>query len=381
VPRLPPITTEYEGFPEAHGYVRDRGAEPPRGNGQAGTAAHKAQAAVRSSGKVARPVVLRPIHEIVAEEREPQWLIHKLLEAWVLAVIAGPRSTFKSFIALHWAMLCAIAGRVVVILSGEGAGLDRRVAAWMREHGHDVDLATLPIVALERPLSLNLADELAALAAALAELPERPALVVIDTLSKFSAGLDENSNFEMAMFLSRLATEIRDAFGCTVLLVAHSGHTDGKRPRGASALMANPDAEYIVERPNPIGMTVTVTRERFKDAPALPPLAYEARVVPLGRTDQYGEPVTSLVLHGTDAPPTPARSRAAGKNQTNAMTALREWARSHDREDHIPSDQLAALLKAQGIGRQRKPEVLNWLANAGILTPAVAGHVINRGAL
>ena len=113
------------------------------------------------------------------------------------------------------------------------------------------------------------------------------------------------------------------------------------------------------------------------------PTGSEVRITEskLGRTDQYGEPVTSLVLHGTDAPPTPARSRAAGKNQTNAMTALREWARSHDREDHIPSDQLAALLKAQGIGRQRKPEVLNWLANAGILTPAVAGHVINRGAL
>ncbi len=40
--------------------------------------------------------------------------------------------------------------------------------------------------------------------------------------------------------------------------------------------MANPDAEYIVERPDPQGMTATVTRERFKDCAPLPPLAYRA---------------------------------------------------------------------------------------------------------
>jgi len=85
--------------------------------------------------------------------------------------------------------------------------------------------------------------------------------------------------------------------------------------------MANPDAEYIVERANPTDMTITVSRERFKDGAALPPLAYEARVVDLGREDQYGEAVTSLVLHSTDAPA--IKPKAAGKNQEKARIALR----------------------------------------------------------
>jgi hypothetical protein len=335
----------------------------------------------RSANGSSAPIVLRPIHEIVAEQREPAWLIHKVLEAGVLAVLAGPRSTFKSFIALHWSLACALDGHPVAILSGEGAGLDRRVAAWMQTYGLDSDLASLPVVALERPVNLNLAAELAALRSAFTALEKPPALVVVDTLSKFSAGLDENSNFEVAEFLSRLATEIRDGIGCTVLLVAHSGHSDAKRPRGAYTLSANPDAEYMVERPNPAAMTVTVSRDRFKDTPALPPLAYEASVVPLGRADRYGEDVTSLVLHTADAPPPAARGKGAGKNQTAAMTALREWSRVHEGADHIPSDQLTALFKAQGIGRQRKPEVLNWLANAGIVTPSVAGFTIHRAAL
>jgi KaiC/GvpD/RAD55 family RecA-like ATPase len=229
----------------------------------------------------ARPIVLRPVHEIVAEQREPEWLIHKVIERNVLAVIAGPRSTFKSFIALDWAMRMALDGYAGVILSGEGGGLDRRVAVWMKQHRENVDLSTVPLDALERPLNLNSIVELEALREVIDKLPTPPAFIVIDTFSKFSAGLDENNNSEVAAFLSALSV-FREEWKCTVILVAHSGHGDAKRPRGASSLMSNPDAEYIVNRPDPNGMVVTVSRERFKDAPSLAPLAYEARLIDLG---------------------------------------------------------------------------------------------------
>ena len=225
-------------------------------------------------------IVLRPLHEIVSERREAEWLLHRILEANVLAVLAGPRGSFKSFIGLDWAMRVAAAGLGVVMLSGEGAGLDRRADAWRRTHKPDLDLACVPFVAVERPVNLRLAAEIGDLSNAIESLPKAPSLVVVDTFSKFSAGIDENDNGEVSAFLAGLTECIRDQFACTVLLVAHSGHGDSKRPRGASALMANPDAEYIVERPP--GMTVTVTRERFKDSAALEPLAYEAKSIDLG---------------------------------------------------------------------------------------------------
>jgi hypothetical protein len=90
--------------------------------------------------------------------------------------------------------------------------------------------------------------------------------------------------------------------------------------------MANPDAEYIVQRPNPTAMTVTVSRERFKDCASMPPLSYEAKVIDLGRVDTHGDPVTSLALRPTDAPP-PKFAAAVGKNQKAALVALTEWAR------------------------------------------------------
>lgn len=320
-----------------------------------------------------RPIILRPIHEIVSEAREPEWLIHKVIEQDVLAVIAGPRGTFKSFVALDWSMRMALDGHPGVILSGEGGGLDRRITAWKQTHRANLDLADVPLVALERPLNLTLLAELGALCAAIELLPGAPDFIVIDTLSKFSTGMDENDNGEMAMFLSNLSACLREDLGCTVLLVAHSGHGDAQRPRGASSLMSNPDAEYIVSRPDARGMTVTVSRERFKDTAALPPLVYEARVVDLGRTDRYGEQVTSLALVTSDAAPPPSM-KGRGKNQELVLIALREWYRAQPDATHISSIDIRAMCKAQGVGAKRQPEVLTAFVNSRILTPSVGGY-------
>jgi hypothetical protein len=324
-------------------------------------------------------IVLRHAHEIVAEKRETTWLLHKILEAYVLAVIAGARGTFKSFIALDWLMRIALQGYTVAILSGEGAGLDRRIDAWMRTHAPDIDLATLSILVLERPLNLSLIADMEALREAFEALPQKPAAVAVDTFSKFSAGIDENDNSEVAAYLSVLSENIREAFKSTVLLVAHSGHGDAKRPRGASALMANPDAEYIVERPSATAMTVTVSRERFKDGSALPALAYEARVVDLGRRDSYGEPVTSLALHTTDA--APQKLKANGKNQERAVVALKEWTRANPDATHITSMAIKEIFKSQGLPFNRRPEVLTFLVNIRVLTAAIGGYTIDKGML
>lgn len=325
----------------------------------------------------AASIVLRPLHEIVAERREPEWLIEDVIEANVLAVIAGARGTFKSFVALDWSMRIAAGGHGVVILSGEGAGLDRRADAWMRTHAPRADIASLPVFALERPLNLNHDVDMLLLRSAIDRLGRAPAMVVIDTFSKFAAGLDENDNGEVSTYLSRLSEYIRHAITTTVLLVAHSGHGDAKRPRGASALMANPDAEYILERPSPSAMTIAVSRERFKDCPALPALGYEARVVDLGRTDKRGRPVTSLALTTADVV-MPAPKREGGRNQERAMIALREYHRANPGSRFLTSLDLSGILTAQGLrDRRRRPEVIAWLVAAGILTNSVGGHVFD----
>lgn len=274
-------------------------------------------------------IVLRQAADIITENREPEWLngLHKIVERNVLGVIAGPRSTFKSFVALHWAMLAALKGEVVVILSAEGSGLGRRIEAWLHYQAPAVTVADLRVFALERPVNLNSAEVLEDLCTAIGVANLAPGLIIVDTLSKYAPGLDENDNAEVAGFLTTLSVGLRARYATTVLLVAHSGHADRKRPRGASALMANPDAEYIVDRPDPKGMACTVTRERFKDSQALPPLAYVAEVVDLKRVDRYQEPVTSLVMREIDPatvkpPAQPQELRA--KTPRRLLSALRD---------------------------------------------------------
>jgi AAA domain-containing protein len=272
-------------------------------------------------------IVLRHIADIVDEHRESEWIkgLHKILERRVIAILAGFRDTLKSFVATHWAMVASISGESVVILSGEGGGLGRRIEAWMKEFAPAKKLRDLKIVALERPVRLNAIEVMLDLVAAIDAAGVIPTLILIDTLSKFTPGMKENASEEVAAFLHLLGSMLRDHYGCTILLVAHAGHGDAKRPRGSSVLMANPDAEYIADRPDPKALNVVVTRDRFKDSPALPPLAYCAKVVGLGRIDRYGEEVTSLVLWEAQAAEVIASKPALrGEAQRKLLAALQE---------------------------------------------------------
>jgi hypothetical protein len=315
-------------------------------------------------------IVFRHISDILAEKREAVWLLDDIIEAGVLAVLAGPRGSFKSFIAHDWGMRIAMLGHSVLILSGEGAGLDRRTDAWLKHFYKSVDVTKIPMLALERPLSLNMPQELEALRVAIAALPTKPAFIVIDTFSKFTPGLKENDNADVATFLSGLSKSLREEFGATVLIVAHSGHADEKRPRGAYVLMANPDCEYIVTR---TGMNVSVTRDRFKDSPSLPPLGYLGTVIDLGRKDKRGQPVTSLAFASAAVVIPDKGGDKYGKNQTAGRTALAEFKRANPTCKAISVEDIRDMLAAQKIPSKRRAEVIEHLVISGLLVATMGG--------
>lgn len=357
---------DWSDVPEARGMelVREPATEP----------------ATRPTARGARRLVLRPVSEIVSERRESVWLIHNVIEANVLAVLAGPRASFKSFVALDWSMRIAAAGNPVVILSGEGAGLGRRVEAWMLTHGQGKALDDLQLLALESVANLNADEEMADLQAAVDEAGIRPALIVVDTFSKFSAGLDENSNQEVAEYLSKLTIGLRERYTSTVLLVAHSGHGDAKRPRGASALMANPDAEYIIERPNPTAMTVAISRERFKDTASMAPLGYEAVEVELGRVDRYGEQVKSLVMKEAGVVSKPAAAHSPpGRAQRTILLALRERQKKSDTPLVWTLEELRSVGRECGLARQSVHDAVEKLVMSPFLRATVGGSTLAEG--
>jgi hypothetical protein len=261
-----------------------------------------------------RRCLVRAIAEVIADRRPTRWLVRDVLEERVLAVVAGPAGSFKSFWVLDVAMRAALDGRTIVLLSAEGAGLGRRVEAWLSRCAPDVDPAELRVFAVEMPLNLC-GPDLDAVKREIEALDVRPDLVVIDTLSKYTPGLDENDNALVAGFLFRLSTDVRDAYGAAVVVVAHTGHGDSTRPRGASAIKANTDALYVAAY-DAGGNRVTVTRDRFKDSPSLPPLTYLPERVLLSWCDADGEVQTSMILTPLELSPMPTATVKPGPNTT-----------------------------------------------------------------
>jgi hypothetical protein len=354
---------DYSDVPEARGMVREI------------VTPSVTDATTNATNATGFKVELRHVADIVEENREPEWLLHHVIEAGVIAVLAGPRASFKSFIALDWAMKIAVQGSGVAMLSGEGGGLGRRVKAWMQAFGGGMDLRGLPIVALEKPLNLNREEEMTLLVEAMDGMPAPPKLVVIDTLSKFSAGMDENSNQEVAEYLAQVSRYIRERYHASVLIVAHSGHGDADRPRGASALMANPDSEFIVKRAAQPEGHVEVTRQRFKDTGELPNLAYTAEVVDLGAADRYGERLTSLVMRETAAAQEKPISAQApsGKAQRTILLALRERQKRAEYPMVWTTEELRAIGRECGISRQSVHDAVEKLMMSPFLVASVGG--------
>lgn len=326
-----------------------------------------------------RARIIRRISEIFAAPSRPRWLIRDVLEEGVIALLAGPRGSYKSFIAAHWAMTIASDGAACLIVSAEGAGLDRRLRAWIKKHGgKDEDI---PVYAIERRIDFN-SDE-----ATLAVLKEidaeelKPALIVIDTLSKNSGALDENSNSEVKAFIGRLDTLLKRRYGATVLLVHHTGHAEQGRARGASALEADTDALYIVKR-NAGERVVQVSRDRFKDSPEQPPLAYRAEVIDLGERDDEGLPVSSLALEPVNVETIRSEQRGSvprGLRQRDLLRVLRERQTQRDAKEgrHVAlvwsSMELRQLARDIGMPKQTAQDAASAIA-AFYMTPTVGGY-------
>lgn len=205
---------------------------------------------------------------------DPSWLIEGLVPESGLSVLYGRPGAAKSFLALDWAMSVAsgtpwlgreIERRWVVHIAAEGkAGLKSRARAWWDAHGR-------PEIGQWRllPEAVNLRDrrEIERLEVTLAELPERPGLLVIDTMARSIAGGDENAAKDVGEFIAAV-----DALrGENAALVVHHTGKDGDRERGSSALRAAADLLVKVERDG-LRPAVTLKCEKLKDGAEWQPL-------------------------------------------------------------------------------------------------------------
>lgn len=260
----------------------------------------------------------------------PKWLIRDRLEQDAHALFFGDSETCKTLIALD-AACCVATGTAyhdheviqgpVFILVGEGFhGISRRLKAWEIRNG--VSLTDAPLFVSNAPAALTDYASVEAVINSITELANQhgePALIAVDTLARNFGPADENSTKDMNAFVAALDA-IRSMYGCTILLIHHTGHGDKERSRGSSVLRGAMDSEYRVTRDE--SDTIRFESTKMKDAPKPAPLAFKIRAVELGMQDDDGRDVTSAVLDQTEYTAPERKTAATSKWQAKAMDVL-----------------------------------------------------------
>jgi len=250
--------------------------------------------------------LIRTANDVGREFEDIDWIVDDLIPEQAVGMIFGASGTFKSFIAIdlccHMANGMDFIGKetrkapVLYLASEGGAGIYRRIQAWHKHHdlpiSDDIWLVTTPLI-------LTVKEQLEALIAAMHRMKVKPALVVIDTLSQTFAG-DENSSNDIASYIRAINTDVRAQFGCSAIIIHHTGHNASDRPRGSSAMMANLDFLLGVFKPDPEAPTARVMVSKQKDGDKLEDMYFTMEHMPLG-VNKKGKPASSLVSTYNDA--------------------------------------------------------------------------------
>ncbi len=252
------------------------------------------------------PIDIYNIDRLLATS-EPKWLIEDYLRHQEVGVLYGPPNSGKSFLALDWALHVAaglpwrghpVEQAPVVYFAGEGAfSLQRRIRAWLKYH----EQTTAPVYFQTRPVDFRDDDIIEEARDALAEYSEgthepglRPMLLIVDTLSQFFGGGEENGP-DMAQFVEHcryLAQEEQ----CAVLIVHHT-NKGGVSERGHTALRGNTDVMYSIvgEEKDSLLKAILLKNDKNRDNPKSTPTRLEllslkdSLVISLGNTATVSE--------------------------------------------------------------------------------------------
>jgi hypothetical protein len=138
---------------------------------------------------------------------------------------------------------------------------------------------------------------------AIRALPHPPSVIVVDTLHRFLSG-DENSAQDAKTMIDACAALMRE-FGCSIILVHHTGVSDEAqhRARGSSAWKGALEIEISVVPAKGDG-PIQIVQRKSKDAEEAKPVYAVLELVQInGWFDEDGEQVSSAVIVQTEAPP------------------------------------------------------------------------------
>ncbi len=245
--------------------------------------------------------------ELIARNEPIEYQIDGVLERGVLGMVFGDPGGGKSYAMIDWACSIAtgtpwtdrsVSNGAVVYVAGEGfGGLNRRLRAWSQHR--NVSLNEAPLHVTQRAVNFGDAQALGELVGEITTLPDKPSLIVVDTLARATPGMDENSAKEVSAFIAA-CDRLRELFDCTVLIVHHSGHGDKARAKGSIALKGAVDFEARVAIGKQSG-TLVIECTKMKDGDPFEPIYLKFETVALIPVGDFAVERSSVLVK-TDKP-------------------------------------------------------------------------------
>lgn len=203
------------------------------------------------------PVRLYSTTELL-QMKPPTWMIEGLIPHNALVGLYGEPGCGKSFLSIGLALSVATGrdwhghtvdqGYVLYVSAEGGAGIGKRVHAWLTTYGCDRrTIANIPIAWLLESIPVYAgSDEMAQLVERITtEVDRIPTLVVVDTLARCFDG-DENQQQDMGRFIAGV-DHLRSLWDATVIVVHHT-RLAGDRERGNTAFRGAADTMLHVEK-------------------------------------------------------------------------------------------------------------------------------------
>ncbi len=238
----------------------------------------------------------------IDELPEPKWLIPGILQEATVSLIYGDSNVGKTFNSLKiafckgygidWLGREVKAGKVLYIYAEGIRGLKRRIHALLREHqlekSSNIQFIGFPVhVIEERETLLNTIS-----------MYQGIELVVIDTISNCSSGINQNDQMEIQKVFATAHEIVRD-YGCHVLVVHHTNNT-GKF-NGSAAFKNHVDTMIELKHEGKSSPKQFVMHcEKQRDDDLFPDMSLDLKVVELWIDPETLQMVTSCVVVASD---------------------------------------------------------------------------------
>ena len=328
---------------------------------------------------------LVPADEFCAQPSPITWLVKNWIQADALVMVHGPSGGGKTFVVLDWCLRMAggieqwagqkVRAANIVYLAGEGHhGLRGRIAAWKVHTG----VGKLNMWLSRDGCNLNTAAGYIRVFDSVRSLPERPKVIVVDTLHRFLLG-DENSSQDAKGMLDACSSLMAD-FGCSVILVHHTGVSDEvqHRARGSSAWRGALDIEISVI-PGKENAPMQIVQRKSKDSEIAESVYAEIQQVAIpGWLDEDDLPVTSAVVVSVDAP---QEVKKDSKLSVNMKVFENGWwsagAEVRDGKPYLSRSGLVEKLQADGVSETLISRKLRPGSEDQLIGSLLMGNVIS----